>query len=55
VKYGGELGLGQLLGVLGSASTEAGKPTRVELSLGDAPFPKLQPGAVYLLPAHFAL
>ncbi len=55
VKYGTEVGLGQLLGVLGSASAEAGKPTRVELNVGDSQVPKLQPGAVYLLPAHFAL
>jgi protease-4 len=55
VKYGTEVGLGQLLGVLGSASADAGKPTRVELNVGAAQGPKLQPGAVYFLPAHFGL
>lgn len=55
VKYTREVRFDQLLSVLGSASSEGGKTQRIEVSLGDATRPKLQPGAIYLLPAHFAL
>ena len=55
VRYGNEVSLGSLLGFLGKASASHGDVQRVRLELGEQLFPKLQPGAIYLLPAHFAL
>lgn len=57
VRYSPNVGLGSLVGLLGKASngasSEEGKTVRLEV--GHPGLPRLQPGAVYLLPAHFAL
>ncbi len=56
VKYGEDVSLGSLLGFLGKSSSQMGSADvqRVKLELDERFFPKLQPGAVYLLPEHFA-
>ncbi|MFT4638182.1 MAG: protease-4 [Verrucomicrobiales bacterium] len=54
VRYGNDVSLGSLLSFLGKASASQEEVQRVRLEIGEKLFPKLQPGAVYLLPAHFA-
>ncbi len=56
VKYGREVGLSSLLGFLGKSSGKLSQSDvqRVRLDIGQSMYPELQPGAVYLLPAHFA-
>ncbi len=54
VRYGPHLSWGNLMGFLGKTSADAEEVKRIRLEVGEGLFPKLQPGAVYLLPAHFA-
>ena len=57
VRYGHDVRLGSLLSFLGKASTDKlnrAEEQRVRLEIGRSLYPELQPGTVYLLPAHFA-
>ncbi len=54
VRYGPAVGLGNLIGFLGESTARGRSEKSVRLELGERYFPRLQPGAVYLLPAHFA-
>lgn len=57
VRYAPPLGLGSLLGILGSAAQQQasnGGAQKIELDLHPSSHPPLQPGTLYLLPAHFA-
>ena len=55
VKYGEDISIGNLLGLLGKADVNRADVQRVRIEVGEQLFPRLQPGAVYLLPVHFAL
>ena len=41
------------LGILGQLTGKAPVPSRIELDVSDRLLPRLEPGRVYLLPAHF--
>lgn len=54
VRYGQDISFASLIGFLGTSSMKQADEKRIQLEIGAPFFPKLQPGAVYLLPAHFA-
>lgn len=54
VKYARDVSFGSLLGFMGESTATRAHAQTMRLELAHELFPKLQPGAIYLLPEHFA-